>query len=664
MSSVILSPLPDSDQQPLKMKALSPAMSELSAGLCLYCAALLCFQIYLPAMNTPWTYDDIANLSGLGQISDLESALTFITSGTSGPLGRPLALASFVLNAPDWPVDAFPFKRVNVLIHLLNALLLTKLCLQIGQILHTRISQPAWFAVIVACIWMAHPFLASTSVMAVQRMTSLSASFCLLGLITYLHGRIQFPKAAGPGIIWMSIGVGFGTLLAVLSKENGALLPLFVAILEFTLLKPYHDISRAKLFRVWALIFLALPLITLLVYLGIQLNGHLTSYATRAFNLQERLLTENVILFDYLRNILLPGRSGLGPFHDDFAISKSLLLPITTLFSLTAWLMLTLLAWSSRKTTPVLFFSVCWFLGGHVLESTVIALELYFEHRNYMPSIGPLFAICFYLWHHPSPLKSVLRSCLAVYAGLLVFLLHETTQTWSQPVIAAQLWAQEHPLSKRAQQYLSMQYSALNDHIKATETIVTARKNIPESTGLALQVLQLECSLGRLSKQTINDITRSLHKGDLDLSSIDTLGELIKLQNEGRCPELGIADIHNIITALMTNPTYQASGTQLANLHIVSAFLYRKQGNLNSTIENLDTAVQFAPDLNTFLLSAANLLDAGLYDEASKHLHNAMAHLPNNPFIRKKWLKEINQFQKHIDNRMKKTSAVKQVAAM
>lgn len=664
MSSIILSPLPYSGHQPLKSKALPPAMSELSAGLCLYCAAFLCFQIYLPAMNTPWTYDDIANLSGLGQISNLESALTFITSGTSGPLGRPLALASFVLNAPDWPVDAFSFKRVNVLIHLLNALLLTKLCLQIGHILHTRISQPAWFAVIVACIWMAHPFMASTSVMAVQRMTSLSATFCLLGLITYLHGRIQFPKARLPGLIFMSIGVSFGTLFAALTKENGALLPLFIAILEFTLLKHYQDISRAKLFRVWALIFLALPLIALLVYLGIQLNGHLTSYATRAFNLQERLLTENVILFDYLRNILLPGRSGLGPFHDDFAISRSLFLPISTLFSLTAWLMLMLLAWSSRKTTPLLFFSVCWFLGGHVLESTVIALELYFEHRNYLPSIGPLFAICFYVWNHTGTLKTVLRSCLAVYAGLLFFLLQETAQTWSQPLVAAQLWAQEHPYSKRAQQYLSMQYSAQNDHIKAAETIVTAHTNIPESSGLALQVLQLECNLGRLSKQTINAITGSLDKGDLDLSSIDTLGELIKLQNEGRCPELGLADIHNIVTALMNNPTYRASGTQLANLHIVSAFLHRKQGNLDSTIKNLDTAAQIAPELNTFLLSAANLLDAGLYSEASKHLHNALAHLPKNPFIRKKWLTEIDQFQKLIDNGMKRTSAVKEVAAM
>jgi len=602
-------------------------------------------------------YDDLNNLSGLGQITDVESAFTFIISGTSGPLGRPLALASFVLHAPDWPQNASPFKQVNVLIHLLNALLLAKVCLQIGRILHKHILQPTWFAVIVTGIWMLHPFLASTSLMAIQRMTSLSATFCLLGLITYLHGRSQLLNAEIPGLIWMSIGVALGTLLAALTKENGGLLPLFISILEFTLLKYYLDISQSKAFQKWALGFLALPLIAILIYFGIHFNGYITTYSTRIFNLQERLLTENVILFDYLGNLLIPSRSGAGPFHDDIGISKSLLLPITTLYSLIAWLILALLAWSIRKKSPVLFFSLCWFLGGHLLESTFIPLELYFEHRNYLPSIGPIFAICFYLWNNTSSQRILLRSVLVVYAGLLIFLLQETTQTWSQPMVAAQLWTKEHPYSTRAHQYLAMQYFAQNDDINTTETIVTAYKNIPDSTGLALQVLQLECNLGKLSKQTITDITSTLKKGTLDLSVIDTLDKLIKLQKEGRCPEFSLVDIHKIIAELMNNPMYQASKLQLANLHLVSASFYRDQGDLDSTIKNLEIASTLDPQLNTFLISAANLLDAGLYDEASKHLQNALTHLPENPFFRKKWLKEVNLLQNLIHDNQKKAES-------
>jgi tetratricopeptide (TPR) repeat protein len=301
----------------------------------------------------------------------------------------------------------------------------------------------------------------------------------------------------------------------------------------------------------------------------------------------------------------------------------------------------------------VLLFALCWFLGGHLLESSFIPLELYFEHRNYLPSIGPLFAICFYLWSNTSRLQLLLRYFLVTYAVLLIFLLRETAQTWSQPTIAAQLWVQEHPFSKRAHQYLSMQYTAQGDHIKSTETIVNAYKKMPQSTGLALQVLQLECNLGILSREVIDEVTSSLDKGDLDLSTMDTLDKLIILQNQGRCPELTLLDIHKAIFALINNPSYQASSIQLANLYIGSALLYRKQRNLNLTIENLDMAAKLNPDLQHFLLIAGILLDAGLYDEALKQLDNALSNLPKNPLIREKWIIEISNLQKNIQNDMK-----------
>ena len=140
------------------------------------------------------------------------------------------------------------------------------------------------------------------------------------------------------------------------------------------------------------------------------------------------------------------------------------------------------------------------------------------------------------------------------------------------------MWSKEHPYSIRAQQYLSKQYSSQNNKLGALETIITAHKNIPESTGLALQVLQLECNIGRLSKKTINNITGTLESGNLDLSAIDTIGKLISMENQGKCPELSVPDIHKIINALIHNQAFQSSGKQLANLHIIAAFLYRKQG--------------------------------------------------------------------------------------
>lgn len=36
----------------------------------------------------------------------------------------------------------------------------------------------------------------------------------------------------------------------------------------------------------------------------------------------------------------------------------------------------------------LVFFGPVFFLAAHLVESSVIALELYFEHRNYLPSVG------------------------------------------------------------------------------------------------------------------------------------------------------------------------------------------------------------------------------------------------------------------------------------
>ena len=46
-----------------------------------------------------------------------------------------------------------------------------------------------------------------------------------------------------------------------------------------------------------------------------------------------------------------------------------------------------------RRRLPVVACGILWFFVGHLLESTVIPLELMFEHRNYLPSFAVLLAV-------------------------------------------------------------------------------------------------------------------------------------------------------------------------------------------------------------------------------------------------------------------------------
>ena len=85
-------------------------------------ALLLAWVCYRPALTGAYQLDDFSNLGGLSQVSDWDSGLDFTLSGRAGPLGRPIALATFAVQAESWTQGAAAFLRVNFLIHLLKLL--------------------------------------------------------------------------------------------------------------------------------------------------------------------------------------------------------------------------------------------------------------------------------------------------------------------------------------------------------------------------------------------------------------------------------------------------------------------------------------------------------------------------------------------------------------
>ena len=92
----------------------------------------------------------------------------------------------------------------------------------------------------------------------------------------------------------------------------------------------------------------------------------------------------------------MPDLTAMGFYHDDFPISQGLLEPPSTLPAILGILALTLGAVLLRRRNPVVAFGILFFLIGHSMESTIIALELIYEHRNYVPSFGPLLGFAYY----------------------------------------------------------------------------------------------------------------------------------------------------------------------------------------------------------------------------------------------------------------------------
>ena len=82
---------------------------------------------YWPGLQGPFVLDDFSSLGALGNLGgvrDWDTFKAFVFGGTAGPTGRPLTLVSFLLDGNNWPTDPWPFKRTNLVIHLLNGALL------------------------------------------------------------------------------------------------------------------------------------------------------------------------------------------------------------------------------------------------------------------------------------------------------------------------------------------------------------------------------------------------------------------------------------------------------------------------------------------------------------------------------------------------------------
>ena len=106
----------------------------------------------------------------------------------------------------------------------------------------------------------------------------------------------------------------------------------------------------------------------------------------------QRVMTQFRVVVFYLSLLFWPAPSRLNLDHD-VAISLSLFDPATTLFSLLFLAGLFATAVFTARREPLASYAILWFLGNLVIESSVIRLELIFDHRTYLPSVFPAMVL-------------------------------------------------------------------------------------------------------------------------------------------------------------------------------------------------------------------------------------------------------------------------------
>jgi hypothetical protein len=627
------------------MTTQSTSNWRVTTSLCLL--LLVVYLLYQLGFTSGFQFDDASSIGDVSAVKDIETALSYIFGGTAGQLGRPLSLLTFALQKDSWPEDPAAFFRVNTLIHLCNGVLVYWLSCLLAKHLPVGSSRDRWFALVVTALWLTLPLHVSANLAAVQRMTTLSSLFMLMGLIGYLSGRALLSQSPMRAYGLMSVSVVTGTILAILSKENGVLLPFYVLVLE-VFIQAFATAPLSRNFKRWRWLFLGAPVLVVAMYFAYKMPHYVATYAIRDFNLPERLMTESRILWDYLRQIFIPLRGGTGLYHDDYPVSRSLS-ELTVIAAILGWLLLFAWAWVLRKRLPVLLFALLWFFAGHLIESTFIPLELYFEHRNYLAAFGPIFALCAMIWQMQGRLRYFARGMLALILSLNLFVLSEATSLWGDPLVAARVWTEEHPHSPRAAQYLARVYYHAGDPVAMrTATLEGYRRN-PNNISLALQSVNLSCPHDSEAETVarIKQLEPVLRAGLGGATGVENINQMITAMQHGKCPYLKYEYLQSMADLLLENKFNQANHTIMAALHALKYKLYALQGMPNRSYQELLLAFSLKKELDIALFAGRVAAREGYPDEALKFLENALTYAPGNLVHRRKWEKEIGAL---IDN--------------
>lgn len=457
-------------------------------------ALAITLAVYARGLHSPFVFDDVAFAeSSIVHVTSLAELRALIVAPG---IPRKLTMVTFALNFWVDGLRPLGYHLVNAALHAVAAWLLFLLM----QRLLSRAADDWWRAhataisALGALVWMLHPVQTQAVVYTWQRSTTL-CTVCYLGaLLCYVEGRI---RASGRWRWWLA-----GALLAaaaLVAKEIAATLPAAIWLVERQFL------SSGRRRRPWLLLAAAAALLAIaLDYLGPRFVTMIDAdFARRGFTPTERLLTESRVVMRYVSLLAFPHPSRLMVDYD-VALSRSLWAPPTTALAVSAIVVLVgLAAWWWRRV-PLASVGLLWFLGHLAIESTIIPLDLAYEHRLYLPSTLPLVLVAGLLWRVFGTAWAG-RTALGLLCGLLAMWSAVRVEAWRDPL---RLWsdnAAKTPLKARVQGQLGKACLEARQRDCAWRAFARASaldpSRVDAENGLASVLIDLDGDLPRAEEQ-------------------------------------------------------------------------------------------------------------------------------------------------------------------
>lgn len=573
-----LTPLENSadDSKPL---GWPPFLNNSSLQILIICVTAI--LVYSNTMSVPLQWDDTYNISENPLVHDLKyftnirDAEAFVHYKNFF-LSRYVGYLSLALNYKAGGLSLKGYHAVNILIHIINALLLYYI---VSRTLRTeRWGNFAGF--FAGLIFAVHPVQTQAVTYIIQRLASLATMFCLISFGLYIKSSSS--NNTRRRIVYYVLAV-VSAVAAMKTKEIAFTLPILLLLYDWTFFK---RTTKDRILRL-----LPFLLTMLIIPITLLIDGRSAGEAIGEVGKTTRLLTplsrgdylttEFAVVGTYIRLLLLPVNQNA---DYDYPVYQSIfnlnvLLPLMLIAGLAAFGVYLINKGSSRAS-KLAGFGLLWFFIALSVESSLIPIaDVIFEHRLYLPSAGFISAFvagAFILADKYDDKKLVVIAILAVS---LIFgvATYKRNAVWQSEVSLWEDVATKSPAKPRGYYNLGVMYMNRGEHDRAIDSFLKSLELKPEAPDV-LNNLGLAYS----------------SKGMNDLA------------------------LKSYALALSFNPNMPEA---YANMGLV----YEAEGNLDMAISSFEKAVAIDPEFAEGYYSLGNYYDTkGDLSKASESYNKAI----------------------------------------
>ena len=382
--------------------------------------AVSTFLVYSNTFYASFHFDDAQTIVENYSIRNLGNWIDIIRGQ------RGIAMLSFAINYAMGGLNVIGYHIVNLVIHITNGILVYFLIFLTLNRIDSYKGIAKKIAIYTALLFAVHPIQTQAVTYIVQRMESLASMFMLIGLLLFIKGT-ETSKTVSRALLYGAVAVSY--LLGFNSKEIAITLPAIIILYDYCFLSegnPKKLVGRWPVYGVLLviLVFLAAPTFTGLqetpgeVALGGPVSRESASagFDVQSITPKEYLFTQFNVLIYYLTLLFVPINQNL---DYDFPVSKGLFEvpvvnqgtvlniplppPVVSLILILAIIgfALYLLTHHASRITHhgrlIAFFILWFFIILSPTSSFVPIIDVIFEHRLYLPSVGffVLFSLAF-----------------------------------------------------------------------------------------------------------------------------------------------------------------------------------------------------------------------------------------------------------------------------